>query len=78
MTRRGERVSTWDLVISKPCGAENYLSNDIKYVKIGQKQIGQIKIGKTKIQSSEHTTVGTQRNREMANYLLFIDIIRDN
>ena len=56
-----------DLVISKPCGAENYLSNDIKYVRIGQIL--------TKLQSSEHSTVGTQRNKEMANYLLFIDII---
>ena len=59
-----------DLVISRPCRAENYLSNDIKYVKIRQIL--------TKLQSSEHTTVGTNRNGEMANYLLFIDIIRDN
>ena len=35
-----------DLVISKPCRAENYLSNDIKYVRIGQIL--------TKLQSSEH------------------------
>ena len=53
-------------MISKPCRAENYLSNDIKYVRIGQIL--------TKLQSSEHTTVGTHRNREMASYLLFIDI----
>ena len=53
--------------MSKPCRADNYLSNDIKYVRIGQIL--------TKLQSSEHSTVRTQRNREMANYLLFIDII---
>ena len=52
--------------MSKPFRAENYLSNDIKYVKIGQIL--------TKLQTSEHTTVETHRNREMANYLQFIDI----
>ena len=55
-----------DLVMSKHCRAENYLSNDIRYVTIGQIL--------TKLQTSEHTTVGTHWNREMANYLLFIDI----
>ena len=53
-------------MISKLCRAVNYLSNYIKYVRIGQIL--------TKLQSSEHTTVGTHRNREMVNYLLFIDI----
>ena len=57
-----------DLVISKLSRAETYLSNDIKYVRIG--------LILTKLQSSEHTTVGTHRNREMVSYLLlnFIDI----
>ena len=58
--------SVRDLMISKPCRAEHYLSNDIKYVRIGQIL--------TKLQTSEHTTVRTHRNREMANCLLFIDI----
>ena len=65
VTRRGERVLR--VVISKHCRAESYLSNDIKYVRIGQIL--------TKLQTSEHTTVGTH-NREMANYLLFIDIYK--
>ena len=52
--------SARDLVISKPCRAENYLSNDIKYVRIGQIL--------TKLQSSEHSAVRTHRNREMTNY----------
>ena len=43
--------SARDLVMSKPCRAENYLSNDMKYVTIGQLL--------TKLQTSEHTTVGT-------------------
>ena len=54
-------------MINKPCRADNYLSNDIKYVRIGQIL--------TKLQSSEHSTAGTQGNRVVANYLLFIDII---
>ena len=56
------------MVISKLSRAETYLSNDIKYVRIG--------LILTKLQSSEHTTVGTHRNREMVSYLLlnFIDI----
>ena len=53
--------------MSESCRVENYLSNDIRYVKIGQIL--------TKLQSSEHTAVRTHRNREMANYLLFIDIL---
>ena len=54
-------------MISESCRVEYYLSNDIKYVRIGQIL--------TKLQSSEHTAVGTHRNREIANYLLFIDIL---
>ena len=54
-------------MVTESCRIENYLSNDIKYVRIGQIL--------TKLQSSEHTAVGTNINREMDNYLLFIDIL---
>ena len=53
-------------MINKSCKADNYLSNDIKSFRIGQML--------TKLQSSEHATVGTHRNREMADYLIFIDM----
>ena len=58
--------SARDLMIVLSSRAENYISNDIKYVRIGRIL--------TKLQTSEHTTDGIHRNREMANYLLFIDI----
>ena len=53
-------------MISEPCRAENYLLNDTKYVKIGSIL--------TKLQTSGHTIDENHRKREMANYLLFIDI----
>ena len=60
VTRRGERVLRAGF-------GDKYLSNDIKYVRIGHIL--------TKLQSSKYTTVVTHINREMANYLLFIDIL---
>ena len=43
-------------MINRSSKAEDYLSNDMKYVRIGQIL--------TKLQSSEHATGGTHRNRE--------------
>ena len=60
VTRRG------DLAILDYYRAENYLLNDIKYVRI--------RLILTKLQTSEHITVKTHRNKEMACYLLFINI----
>ena len=54
-------------MISVSCRAEQFLSNDIKYVMIG-------KILK-EIHFPKHTAVGTHQSRKMPNYLLVIDIL---
>ena len=52
------------------CRAENSLSNDNKYVRIRQIL--------TMLQTSEPTIVKAHRNREMAKYLLLINIQGEN
>ena len=62
--------SARDSVIFDSCRADNLVSNDIKYVMIGQIL--------TELHIPEHTRVRTHRNRKTLNYLLFIDILGEN